>query len=161
MVSNAWTHPNDRTREGWTRQHKNPLQDWLLFCNACTSAVTYRFFPPFQDDFLLRHYDSGKCKGKLGHSRVSVLWHRAQVVGIFAGFGILLLAASPFLLLAAPCIFCCRCKILDKLEAEANSRSNGIGRSQWMDLLACAIAMDEVPYSFVLPDAKSFFWRQF
>ena len=95
-----------------------------------SESITDESVRPFQDDFLLRHYDSGKCKGKLGHSRVSVLWHRAQVVGIFAGFGILLLAASPFLLLAAPCIFCCRCKILDKLEAEANSRGNGIARSQ-------------------------------
>ena len=33
-----------------------------------------------------------------------------QVVGIFAGFGVLLLLASPFLLLAAPCILCCKCK---------------------------------------------------
>jgi hypothetical protein len=84
----------------------------------------------FQDDFLLRHYDKGPCKNKLGHSRASVVWHRAQVIGIFAGFGILLLAASPLLLLgnsaylinnlkitkkiifsAAPCIVCCKCKI--------------------------------------------------
>ena len=27
---------------------------------------------------MLRHYDSGKCKGKLGHTRASLLWHRAQ-----------------------------------------------------------------------------------
>jgi hypothetical protein len=53
----------------------------------------------FQDDFLLRHYDKGPCKNKLGHSRASVVWHRAQVIGIFAGFGILLLVASPLLLL--------------------------------------------------------------
>ena len=33
-----------------------------------------------------------------------------QVIGIFAGFGILLLLASPFLLLVAPCILCCKCK---------------------------------------------------
>ena len=32
-----------------------------------------------KDDFLLRHYDSGDCQGKLGHSRASVIWHRAQV----------------------------------------------------------------------------------
>ena len=38
----------------------------------------HRVFPP-QDDFLLRHYDSGDCQGKLGHSRASVIWHRAQV----------------------------------------------------------------------------------
>lgn len=65
----------------------------------------------FQDDFLLRHYDKGPCKNKLGHSRASVVWHRAQVIGIFAGFGILLLVASPLLLLAAPCIVCCKCRI--------------------------------------------------
>ena len=33
----------------------------------------------FQDDFLLRHYDKGPCKNKLGHSRASVIWHRTQV----------------------------------------------------------------------------------
>ena len=64
----------------------------------------------FQEDFLLRHYDSGECKGRLGHTRASVLWHRAQVIGIFAGFGIMLVVASPLLLLAAPCIFFCDCK---------------------------------------------------
>lgn len=30
------------------------------------------------------------------------------MIGIFAGFGILLLVASPLLLLAAPCIVCCK-----------------------------------------------------
>lgn len=76
---------------------------------------------PFQDDFLLRHYDKGPCKNKLGHSRASVVWHRAQVIGIFAGFGILLLVASPLLLLAAPCIVCCKCRICSggpKIEEE-------------------------------------------
>lgn len=75
-----------------------------------------------QDDFLLRHYDKGPCKNKLGHSRASVVWHRAQVIGIFAGFGILLLVASPLLLLAAPCIVCCKCRICSeggpKIEEE-------------------------------------------
>ncbi|GFO18858.1 E3 ubiquitin-protein ligase rnf144a [Plakobranchus ocellatus] len=67
--------------------------------------------PVCHDDFLLRHYDKGPCKNKLGHSRASVIWHRTQVVGIFAGFGVLLIVASPFLLLAAPCILCCKCKM--------------------------------------------------
>lgn len=47
-----------------------------------------------------------------------------QVVGIFAGFGVLLLVASPFLLLAAPCILCCKCKICrccDEEEGEGFS----------------------------------------
>jgi hypothetical protein len=62
-----------------------------------------------KDDFLLRHYDSGPCKHKLGHSRASVIWHRTQVVGIFAGFGLLILLASPMFILAAPCLLCCKC----------------------------------------------------
>ena len=70
---------------------------------------------------MLRHYDSGECKGKLGHTRMSVVWHRAQVIGIFAGFGILLLVASPLLLLVAPCILCCRCKILEHFESESTA----------------------------------------
>ncbi len=63
-----------------------------------------------QDDFLLRHYDKGPCKNKLGHSRASVVWHRTQVIGIFAGFGLLILLASPLLILAAPCLLCCKCR---------------------------------------------------
>ena len=60
---------------------------------------------------MLRHYDKGPCKNKLGHSRASVIWHRTQVIGIFAGFGLLLLVASPLLLLAAPCIVWCKCRV--------------------------------------------------
>lgn len=81
-----------------------------FFC-FCDIFSMNTFFSPPQDDFLLRHYDKGPCKNKLGHSRASVVWHRAQVIGIFAGFGILLLVASPLLLLVAPCIVCCKCRI--------------------------------------------------
>jgi len=28
---------------------------------------------------MLRHYDAGPCRSRLGHSRVSVVWHRTQV----------------------------------------------------------------------------------
>lgn len=47
-----------------------------------------------------------------------MVWHRAQVIGIFAGFGILLLVASPLLLLAAPCIVCCKCRICSGPKSE-------------------------------------------
>ena len=83
--------------------------------------INYNFSFQLQDDFLLRHYDKGPCKNKLGHSRASVIWHRTQVIGIFAGFGILLLVASPLLLLAAPCIVCCKCRVCSgssKLDTE-------------------------------------------
>ena len=33
-----------------------------------------------------------------------------QVIGIFAGFAVLLLVASPLLLIAAPCLICCKCR---------------------------------------------------
>ncbi|KAJ3606966.1 hypothetical protein NHX12_026482 [Muraenolepis orangiensis] len=66
--------------------------------------------PKCRDDFLLIHYDKGPCRNKLGHSRASVIWHRTQVVGMVAGFGVILLATSPFLLLATPLLFCCTWK---------------------------------------------------
>lgn len=80
----------------------------------------------------MRHYDKGPCKNKLGHSRASVIWHRTQVIGIFAGFGLLLLVASPLLLLAAPCIVCCKCRVcgssrLDHDNNNGNGSSNGGG----------------------------------
>lgn len=82
-----------------------------MMCKRCKHVFCWYCLASLDDDFLLRHYDKGPCKNKLGHSRASVIWHRTQVVGIFAGFGVLLLVASPFLLLAAPCILCCKCKI--------------------------------------------------
>lgn len=82
-----------------------------MLCKQCKHCFCWYCLQSLDDDFLLRHYDKGPCKNKLGHSRASVIWHRTQVVGIFAGFGVLLLVASPFLLLAAPCILCCKCKV--------------------------------------------------
>ena len=40
-----------------------------VFCRFCLAT----------DDFMLRHYDSGPCRSRLGHSRISVVWHRTQV----------------------------------------------------------------------------------
>ncbi|XP_037036006.1 uncharacterized protein LOC119074128 [Bradysia coprophila] len=82
-----------------------------MMCKRCKHVFCWYCLASLDDDFLLRHYDKGPCKNKLGHSRASVVWHRAQVIGIFAGFGILLLVASPLLLLVAPCIVCCKCRI--------------------------------------------------
>lgn len=82
-----------------------------MLCKRCKHVFCWYCLASLDDDFLLRHYDKGPCKNKLGHSRASVIWHRTQVIGIFAGFGILLLVASPLLLLAAPCIVCCKCRV--------------------------------------------------
>lgn len=81
-----------------------------MMCKNCKHAFCWYCLESLDDDFLLIHYDKGPCQNKLGHSRASVIWHRTQVVGIFAGFGLLLLVASPFLLLATPFVLCCKCK---------------------------------------------------
>ncbi|XP_056151782.1 probable E3 ubiquitin-protein ligase RNF144A-A isoform X2 [Lampris incognitus] len=81
-----------------------------MMCKNCKHAFCWYCLESLDDDFLLIHYDKGPCRNKLGHSRASVIWHRTQVVGIFAGFGLLLLVASPFLLLATPIVLCCKCK---------------------------------------------------
>ncbi|RWS01722.1 putative E3 ubiquitin-protein ligase RNF144A-B-like protein [Dinothrombium tinctorium] len=95
-----------------------------MMCRKCKHVFCWFCLQSLEDDFLLRHYDKGPCKNKLGHSRASVIWHRTQVIGIFAGFGILLLLASPLFLVAAPCILCCNCccsstcKYLEDVDAE-------------------------------------------
>lgn len=80
-----------------------------IMCRNCKHVFCWFCLASLEDDFLLRHYDKGECKDKLGHSRASVIWHRTQVVGIFAGFGLLILLASPMFILAAPCLLCCKC----------------------------------------------------
>ncbi|XP_026480359.1 probable E3 ubiquitin-protein ligase RNF144A [Ctenocephalides felis] len=102
-----------------------------MMCKRCKHVFCWYCLTSLDDDFLLRHYDKGPCKNKLGHSRASVIWHRTQVIGIFAGFGILLLVASPLLLLAAPCIVCCKCRVcngaarLDQEEGEDQDGHDG------------------------------------
>jgi len=93
-----------------------------MMCKRCKHVFCWYCLSSLDDDFLLRHYDSGECQGKLGHSRASVICHRAQVIGIFAGFGILLLVASPLLLVAAPCIICCKCRACSKTDENAVKR---------------------------------------
>jgi len=80
-----------------------------MMCRRCKHLFCWHCMASLDGDFLLRHYDSGECRGRLGHSRVSVLLHRCQVVGIFAVFGLLILLASPLILSLAPLILCCKC----------------------------------------------------
>ncbi|XP_045495883.1 uncharacterized protein LOC123694479 [Colias croceus] len=113
-----------------------------MMCKRCKHVFCWYCLASLDDDFLLRHYDKGPCKNKLGHSRASVLWHRAQVVGIFAGFGLLLLVASPLLLLAAPCIVCCKCRLcnpntknleeVDEIESISPGREDDEPRTRYL-----------------------------
>jgi len=90
-----------------------------MMCKRCKHVFCWYCLTSLDDDFLLRHYDSGECQGKLGHSRLSVILHRTQVIGIFAGFAVLLLVASPLLLIAAPCLICCKCRTCVKTNEGA------------------------------------------
>lgn len=81
-----------------------------MLCTKCKHVFCWYCLTSLDDDFFLRHYDKGPCKNKLGHSRASVIWHRAQVIGLFTGVTILLLIASPLIVLASPCIICCDCE---------------------------------------------------
>uniref|UniRef100_A0A674C3G6 Ring finger protein 144ab n=2 Tax=Salmo trutta TaxID=8032 RepID=A0A674C3G6_SALTR len=83
-----------------------------MMCKSCKHTFCWYCLGSLEDDLLLMHYDKGPCRNKLGLSRASVIWHRTQVLwwGLFAGFVLLLLLASPFLLLASSFILCCKCK---------------------------------------------------
>lgn len=81
-----------------------------MLCKSCKHTFCWYCLQNLDGDIFLRHYDKGPCRNKLGHSRASVMWNRAQVVGILVGVSIIVLVTSPLLLLASPCILCCVCK---------------------------------------------------
>nr|CAH8875476.1 unnamed protein product [Trichobilharzia regenti] len=80
-----------------------------MMCRSCKHTFCWYCLTSLDDDFLLQHYDDGACKGKLGHSRASVIGHRVYVVSVFTGLTILLLVAAPFIMIAVPCIICAKC----------------------------------------------------
>ncbi|KAF2364303.1 IBR domain [Trinorchestia longiramus] len=80
-------------------------------CRACKHTFCWYCLASLEEDFLLRHYDKGPCRNKLGHSRASVLCHRLQVIAIFLSVGLLVFAAAPLLVLVGPCVLCCKCKL--------------------------------------------------
>lgn len=85
-----------------------------MMCRRCKHVFCWHCLAPLDNDYMLRHYDSGPCKDKLGHSQASVFAHRLQVIALFAGFGLLVLVASPVLMLVVPCLACCKCKLCRK-----------------------------------------------
>ncbi|CAF0723053.1 unnamed protein product [Didymodactylos carnosus] len=81
-----------------------------MLCRRCKHIFCWYCLKSLDNDFFLLHYERGSCRNRLGHTRISLFLHRITIVGIFAGLSVLLLIATPFLILAAPCIMCCRCK---------------------------------------------------
>lgn len=78
-----------------------------MLCKSCKHTFCWYCLENLDGDIFLRHYDKGPCRNKLGHSRASVMWNRAQVVGILVGICLVVMVTSPLLVLASPCILCC------------------------------------------------------
>lgn len=83
-----------------------------IMCKFCKHCFCFYCLESLDNDFLLKHYTKdGPCKGKLGHSRISLLMHRMSVVAIFTGTIFLILILSPLILLMLPfLIFSSRCR---------------------------------------------------
>ncbi|KAL9980327.1 hypothetical protein ACROYT_G008898 [Oculina patagonica] len=80
-----------------------------MMCGNCKHIFCWHCRKSLDSDIMLRHYDKGPCRNKLGHSRASLFLHRTQVVAGFAFFGLMVLVASPFLLLVSPCLLLSKC----------------------------------------------------
>lgn len=80
-----------------------------MMCGHCKHIFCWHCLKSLDSDIMLRHYDKGPCRNKLGHSRASLFLHRTQVVAGFAFFGLMVLVASPFLLLVSPCLLLSKC----------------------------------------------------
>ncbi|KAJ8353801.1 hypothetical protein SKAU_G00213680 [Synaphobranchus kaupii] len=100
-----------------------------MLCKSCKHTFCWYCLQILDGDIFLRHYDKGPCRNKLGHSRASVMWNRAQVVGILVGVSIIVLVTSPLLLMASPCIMCCVCKPCQGRRKKKKKKKNELSLS--------------------------------
>ncbi|XP_067134839.1 probable E3 ubiquitin-protein ligase RNF144A-A isoform X2 [Centruroides vittatus] len=75
-------------------------------CRYCKHIFCWHCLSLLDDDVLLRHFDKGPCKNKLGHTRASLIWHRIRVVITIIGLSALLATLSPLLLVSLPFLLC-------------------------------------------------------
>lgn len=80
-----------------------------MMCGNCKHIFCWHCRKSLDSDIMLRHYDKGPCRDKLGHSRASLFLHRTQVVAGFVFFGVMIIVASPFILLVSPCLLLSKC----------------------------------------------------
>lgn len=59
-----------------------------------------------QEDFLWMHYESGPCKDRIDVPPAQVHTYRLTAILTMAGLGLLILVASPVIIVAAPCLLC-------------------------------------------------------
>ncbi|CAF4559256.1 unnamed protein product [Rotaria socialis] len=83
-----------------------------MTCINCKHMFCWYCLKSLDNDFFLLHYERGPCRNRLGHSRVSLLLHRLLVIGLFIILTMLVILASPLLILIAPCLICYRYKQL-------------------------------------------------
>ncbi|CAF3918125.1 unnamed protein product [Rotaria magnacalcarata] len=83
-----------------------------ITCINCKHMFCWYCLKSLDNDFFLLHYERGPCRNRLGHSRASLFLHRLLVVGLFIVLTILVILASPLLMLMAPCLICYRYKQL-------------------------------------------------
>ncbi|KAK3702069.1 hypothetical protein QZH41_014769, partial [Actinostola sp. cb2023] len=95
-----------------------------MMCGNCKHMFCWHCRKSLESDLLLRHYDKGPCRNKLGHSRATLFLHRTQVIAGFVFFGAMIIVASPFLLIISPCL------LLSKLCSKSNSGDNDNESSQ-------------------------------
>lgn len=83
-----------------------------IMCKVCKHTFCFYCLASLDNDFLLKHFTkNGPCKGKLGHSKLSLFVHRLGVVAIFSGTVFLVIILSPIILLSLPClIFSNKCR---------------------------------------------------
>ncbi|CAH8468636.1 unnamed protein product [Dicrocoelium dendriticum] len=101
-----------------------------MMCRSCRHTFCWHCLASLDNDFLLHHYDVGACKGKLGHSRASVLGHRVYVVSVLTGLTLLFLVTAPFVVISLPCIFCAKCHYLYRRYRLRQRHSSGHIRPQ-------------------------------
>nr|XP_027194268.1 probable E3 ubiquitin-protein ligase RNF144A-A [Dermatophagoides pteronyssinus] len=82
-----------------------------ISCRNCCHVFCWHCQQSLDNDFLLFHYDSGPCKNKLGHSRLSIFLNRTQTISICIGISILMLLASPVILALLPCVLTKKCHL--------------------------------------------------
>ncbi|UYV76419.1 RNF144B [Cordylochernes scorpioides] len=50
-----------------------------MMCKFCEHIFCWHCLASLDEDVFLKHFDKGPCKNKLGHSKASLMWHRARV----------------------------------------------------------------------------------
>ncbi|UXI17264.1 Oplophorus-luciferin 2-monooxygenase [Sarcoptes scabiei] len=87
-----------------------------IFCHNCCHIFCWHCLQSLENDFLLFHYDSGPCKNKLGHSRLTIFLNRLQTFSVCVGISFLVLITSPIIIAMLPCFLtkkchgCCFCR---------------------------------------------------